>query len=152
MLQKGFEGAFQQVGKRHQKNEKPEWKRERAQGLTAEAPAAGPHEEQPEGKGRPGEGIGQSEVQPGTERKKVSGEEEEAGGEREGGEFAIGLGIRWQGVLFQPSQVKADERDQENVGIQLAVEREAGEGEQRLGETGRQDHGAKGQAAELTPE
>src|ERR1035441_3582793 len=85
-------------------------------------------------------------------RKKVSGEEKKAGGEREGGEFAAGLGVGGQGVLFEPGQVEADEGDQEDVGIEVAMESKAGEAKQRLGKTGRQDHGANGQETELAPE
>jgi hypothetical protein len=100
VLQKGFEGVFQRLGKRHEKNEKPKWKHERAQSLPAEAQAAGTKKEQKQGKGRPCEGIDHSEAQSGTERKKVSGEEEQAGGEWEDGEFAVGLGIGGQEVLL----------------------------------------------------
>src|ERR1019366_4190172 len=94
ILQKGFESALQRVRKRHKENEKTERESEHAQSLPAEAQAAGTKKEQKEGKGRPGDGIDRSEVQAGMESKKVSGEEEQADGEREDGELAVGLGER----------------------------------------------------------
>jgi len=51
--------------------------------------------------------------------------------------------------LAEPGEVKTDERDEEDVGIQVAMEREASEGNQRHSEAQHQHAGAKRQEAQL---
>ena len=77
---------------------------------------------------------------------------EQTGGQRNGGELALRLRIRGQGVLLEPREVHADEGDEENVGVKVAVQGEADQRKERFGEANRQDHGANRQKPELAPE
>jgi len=59
----------------------------------------------------------------------MEGKESEAGKqtgrEWKQSELAVRLGVVQEFVLLQPGQVNADEGNQEDVGIQVAVQREA---------------------------
>ena len=151
MLQERFDGISDDDRKRDQEDQKPKRKRERAQGLPTETKATGADEQEEERERVPGKRVHWGELQAGMKGKE-SDAGEQTGGEGKRGELAVGLRIRGHGILFEPGEVQADEGDQEDVGIELAMEGKPGEGKQRLGEADRQDHGANRQKPELASE
>jgi len=173
MLQERFDGISDDDRKRDQEDQKPKRKCERAQGLPTETKATGADEQEEERERVPGKRVHWGELQPGMKGKE-SEAGEQTGGEGKRGELAVALGEErhripphpfrrgegrgegsdsgLRGANLEPGQVEADEGDQEDVRIELAMEGKPGKGKQRFGEADRQDHAANRQKPELASE
>ncbi len=82
----------------------------------------------------------------------IAHQKQQTCGERGAGQSAIRLGVGRQLVPVDPCQVETDQRNQEDVGVQFALEGKANEPGQGYGEAARQDDRASGQETELAPE
>ena len=82
----------------------------------------------------------------------IAHQKQQTCGEREAGQSAIRLGVGRQLVPVDPCQVETDQRNQEDVGVQFALEGKANEPGQGYGEAARQDDRAGGQEEKLAPE
>jgi len=85
-------------------------------------------------------------------RKIIARQKQQAYAQGEDGKPAIRLRSERQFVPVKPGQIEADNRDQQDMGVEFAVESKAGELKQRPGETDRQHGCANGQLTELPPE
>jgi len=83
---------------------------------------------------------------------KESEDGKNTGGERDRGELTVGCRVVAELVLLSPCQVQADERDQENIGIDFTVECETDKGKKRRGEAQHQHGCANRERAQLARE